>query len=65
MSQDPLWYKDAVFYELHVKAFHDSNGDGIGDFNGLIQRLDYVQELGADVQRELCARVTGGDPRPP
>jgi maltose alpha-D-glucosyltransferase / alpha-amylase len=31
---DPLWYKDAVFYELHVKAFHDSNGDGIGDFNG-------------------------------
>src|SRR6476469_9193188 len=44
VSQDPLWYKDAVFYELHVKAFHDSNGDGIGDFNGLIQKLDYVQE---------------------
>jgi len=39
VSQDPLWYKDAVFYELHVKAFHDSNGDGIGDFNGLIQQL--------------------------
>jgi maltose alpha-D-glucosyltransferase / alpha-amylase len=33
VSQDPLWYKDAVFYELHVKAFHDSNG-GIGEFNG-------------------------------
>ncbi|HEX6745828.1 MAG TPA: maltose alpha-D-glucosyltransferase [Longimicrobium sp.] len=49
MSDDPLWYKDAVFYELHVKAFQDSNGDGIGDFNGLIQRLDYVQELGVDV----------------
>ncbi|HEU4559567.1 MAG TPA: maltose alpha-D-glucosyltransferase [Longimicrobium sp.] len=48
MSDDPLWYKDAVFYELHVKAFQDSNGDGIGDFNGLIQRLDYVQELGVD-----------------
>jgi len=46
---DPLWYKDAVFYELHVKAFQDSNGDGIGDFNGLIQRLDYVQSLGVDV----------------
>ncbi|HEX8832158.1 MAG TPA: hypothetical protein VF705_13375 [Longimicrobium sp.] len=41
MSDDPLWYKDAVFYELHVKAFQDSNGDGTGDFNGLIQRLDY------------------------
>ena len=49
MSDDPLWYKDAVFYELHVKAFQDSNGDGIGDFNGLIQRLDYVQSLGVDV----------------
>ena len=43
---DPLWYKDAVIYELHVKTFHDSDGDGIGDFRGLIQKLDYVQELG-------------------
>jgi maltose alpha-D-glucosyltransferase / alpha-amylase len=41
-----LWYKDAIFYELHVKAFHDGNGDGIGDFRGLIERLDYVQDLG-------------------
>jgi hypothetical protein len=49
VSDDPLWYQDAVFYELHVKAFQDSNGDGIGDFNGLIQRLDYVQALGVDV----------------
>jgi maltose alpha-D-glucosyltransferase/alpha-amylase len=40
VSQDPLRDKDAVFYELRVKTFHDSNGDGIGDFNGLIQRLD-------------------------
>jgi maltose alpha-D-glucosyltransferase / alpha-amylase len=45
---DPLWYKDAVFYELHVKAFQDGSGDGIGDFRGLITRLDYVQDLGAD-----------------
>jgi maltose alpha-D-glucosyltransferase/alpha-amylase len=45
---DPLWYKDAVFYELHPKAFQDSNADGIGDFGGLMQRLDYVQELGVD-----------------
>jgi maltose alpha-D-glucosyltransferase/alpha-amylase len=43
---DPLWYKDAVIYELHVRAFKDSNGHGIGDFPGLIQRLDYLQDLG-------------------
>ena len=34
MITDPLWYKDAIIYELHVRAFHDSNGDGIGDFPG-------------------------------
>jgi maltose alpha-D-glucosyltransferase / alpha-amylase len=45
-ADDPLWYKDAIIYELHVKAFHDSNNDGIGDFGGLIQKLDYLQELG-------------------
>jgi len=43
---DPLWYKDAIIYEIHVKAFHDSNNDGIGDFPGLMQRLDYLQDLG-------------------
>ena len=43
---DPLWYKDAIIYELHVKTFADSDGDGIGDFRGLIQKLDYLQELG-------------------
>jgi maltose alpha-D-glucosyltransferase/alpha-amylase len=42
------WYKDAVFYEIHVKAFMDGNGDGIGDFTGLTGRLDYLQELGVD-----------------
>lgn len=41
-----LWYKDAVIYQLHVKAFADSNNDGIGDFAGLTERLDYLQELG-------------------
>ena len=46
-GSDPLWYKDAVIYELHVKAFQDSTGDGIGDFPGLTQRLDYIQKLGA------------------
>jgi maltose alpha-D-glucosyltransferase / alpha-amylase len=43
---DPLWYKDAVFYQVSVRAFHDSNGDGHGDLRGLIQKLDYLQTLG-------------------
>ncbi|MWD27837.1 maltose alpha-D-glucosyltransferase [Aquicoccus sp. SCR17] len=47
MVTAPDWYKDAVIYQLHVKAFQDSNGDGIGDFKGLMRRLDHVQELGA------------------
>src|SRR5712672_2020652 len=46
LGGDPLWYKDAVIYEAHVRAFHDSNGDGIGDFRGLTEKLDYLQELG-------------------
>jgi maltose alpha-D-glucosyltransferase / alpha-amylase len=45
-AADPLWFKDAVIYELHVRAFKDSNGDGIGDFRGLIQKIDYLQDLG-------------------
>ncbi|MEO8737818.1 MAG: maltose alpha-D-glucosyltransferase [Edaphobacter sp.] len=45
-ATDPLWYKDAIIYELHVRAFSDSNGDGIGDFGGLLSRLDYLQDLG-------------------
>src|SRR5690349_12896261 len=45
---DALWYKDAVIYEVHVRAFFDSNDDGIGDFPGLIRRLDYIQELGVN-----------------
>ncbi len=48
MTYDHLWYKDAVFYELHVKAFCDSNADGYGDFRGLIEKLDYIQDLGID-----------------
>jgi len=45
-TPDPLWYKDAIIYEIHVRAFADSNGDGVGDFRGLIQKLDYLQDLG-------------------
>jgi maltose alpha-D-glucosyltransferase/alpha-amylase len=46
LDNDPLWYKDAIIYELHVRAFQDSDADGLGDFRGLTQRLDYLQDLG-------------------
>lgn len=46
MSNDPLWYKDAIIYQIHVKSYCDSNRDGFGDFPGLIQKLDYIQSLG-------------------
>ncbi|MCG6122479.1 MAG: maltose alpha-D-glucosyltransferase [Microvirga sp.] len=45
---DPLWYKDAVIYQLHVKSFFDANDDGVGDFAGLLEKLDYVAELGVN-----------------
>jgi maltose alpha-D-glucosyltransferase/alpha-amylase len=47
-SPETLWYKDAIIYQLHVRTFCDSNGDGIGDFPGLMQKLDYLQELGVN-----------------
>ncbi len=47
-ESNPLWYKDAIIYQIHVRAFYDSNGDGIGDFRGLIQKLDYIQSLGVN-----------------
>ncbi|MDQ3622711.1 MAG: alpha-amylase family glycosyl hydrolase, partial [Verrucomicrobiota bacterium] len=43
---NPLWFKDAVIYELHVKTFQDSDGDGVGDFRGLYEKLAYFEELG-------------------
>src|SRR5260221_4528597 len=46
LEEDPLWYKDAVIYEVHVRAFFDESGDGMGDFAGLTQKLDYLQDLG-------------------
>ncbi len=45
-ASDPQWYKDAVIYQLHVRSFFDQNNDGIGDFTGLIEKLDYLKELG-------------------
>jgi maltose alpha-D-glucosyltransferase/alpha-amylase len=46
LERNPLWYKDAIIYEVHVRAFHDSDGDGVGDFAGLTEKLDYLQDLG-------------------
>ena len=48
MPDDSLWFKDAVFYELHVKAYSDADADGVGDFRGLLTRLDHLQNLGVD-----------------
>ncbi len=47
-SSDPYWYKDAIIYQVHVKSFFDANDDGIGDFAGLIQKLDYLVDLGVN-----------------
>src|SRR5262245_31340638 len=47
-ERDPLWYKDAVIYQMHVRAFFDSNEDGVGDFPGLTSKLDYVARLGVN-----------------
>jgi maltose alpha-D-glucosyltransferase/alpha-amylase len=48
LNHDALWYKDAIIYQVHVRTFQDSNGDGIGDFQGLEEKLDYLQELGVN-----------------
>src|SRR5512142_940705 len=47
-GKDRLWYKDAIIYQLHIKAFFDSNDDGIGDFRGLTESLDYIKDLGVN-----------------
>jgi len=59
MTTDDQWYKDAIFYELQVKSFYDSNADGIGDFRGLLEKLDYLKDLGVD-----CIWVTPFYPSP-
>ncbi len=48
MNENLLWFKDAVFYEIYVRGFYDSNADGVGDFRGLIEKLDYLEWLGID-----------------
>ncbi|MFP4065111.1 MAG: maltose alpha-D-glucosyltransferase [Bacteroidales bacterium] len=48
VKREPYWYKDAIIYQLHVRSFYDSDGDGIGDFKGLIKKLDYIENLGVN-----------------
>ncbi|WP_119419159.1 maltose alpha-D-glucosyltransferase [Desertibaculum subflavum] len=48
LTDEPLWFKDVIVYEAHVKAFFDGNDDGVGDFQGLIAKLDYLQDLGVN-----------------
>ena len=48
VKKEPLWYKDAIIYQLHVRSFYDSDGDGIGDFKGLVRKLDYIKNLGVN-----------------
>jgi maltose alpha-D-glucosyltransferase/alpha-amylase len=45
LDRDPFWYKSGVIYEVHVRAFYDSDADGIGDFRGLTEKLDYIKDL--------------------
>ncbi len=45
-TEDPIWFKDAIIYQLHLKSFFDGNNDGVGDFRGLMEKLDYIAELG-------------------
>jgi hypothetical protein len=54
LESDELWFKDAITYQLHVKAFADSNNDGIGDFAGLTEKLDYLEDVG--VTHSGCCR---------
>src|SRR2546430_4503282 len=63
---DPLWYKDAIIYEVHVRSFYDSVDDGMGDFPGLTQKLDYIQDLGvtAALGFALCASPRDGEGEP-
>ena len=56
LEDNPQWYKDAVIYEVHVRAYCDGNGDGIGDFQGLTQKLEFLQDLGVTVLSFVAVR---------
>ena len=45
-TEDPTWFKDAIIYQIHIKSFFDANNDGVGDFRGVVEKLDYIAELG-------------------
>lgn len=70
-KSDPLWFKRAVFYEVLVRSFKDSNADGIGDLQGLTEKLDYLEWLGVDClwlppfQPSRCATAVTTSPTTP
>jgi hypothetical protein len=59
IESGPDWYKDAIIYELHVRSFNDSDADGVGDFKGLREKLDYLQDLGvtATISPTTCTSM--------
>lgn len=62
MNSQPKWLDDAIFYEIYPQSFKDSNGDGIGDFNGIIEKLDYIKELGCTaIWMNPCFKSPFGD----
>ncbi len=63
IAEDAEWYKDAIIYQLHVKSFFDSNNDGIGDFPGLLSKLDYIKQLGVNTIWLLPAPATPSSSR--
>ena len=56
--EDPLWFKDAIIYQLHLKSFFDGNNDGVGDFQGLMEKLDYIAELGVTARLAATTATT-------
>ena len=62
LQNQSFWYKDAIIYELHIRAFKDSDGDGMGDFRGLTEKLDYLQDLlglGSEARLNRPSTATG------
>jgi hypothetical protein len=60
VTDDSLWYKDAIIYEVHVESFFDSTNHGVGDFRGLTSKLDDLQDLPVRQRRGRCARDAPG-----